>query len=178
MNSWEEFFPMDMLLYVLHVVPFIVVIYLAFLLFLRPSRIVVLASLLGGLTIALLNALVDLLAYYAHWWHYAINGLIFNLPLPFYITPLLIYGGLGYLLIWRFWRGRRLWLALLLLIGLPLFGIARDFYGAALAHSAYLTWDSVLAGPFDVMLWLLMFYGGFLLFRRLAPDRAEIATAK
>jgi hypothetical protein len=59
-----------------------------------------------------------------------------------------------------------------------LFGIARDFYGAALAHSAYLTWDSVLAGPFDVILWLLMFYGGFLLFRRLAPDRAEIATAK
>ena len=169
---------MEMLAYTSFVVPFIILVYVAVLFFLRPPRTVMQAALLGGLAMAVINALGDLLAYYAHWWHYAIGGLIFHLPLPFYITPLLIYGGLGYLLIWHFWHGRRHWLALLLLIGLPLFGIVRDFYGAALAHSAYLTWDSVLAGPFDVVLWPLMFYGGFLLFRRLAPDRAEIATAK
>ena len=154
---------MEMLAYTFFVVPFIVLVYVVVLLFLRPPKAVMQATLLGGLAMAVINALGDLLAYYVHWWHYAIDGLVFHLPLPFYITPLLIYGGLGYLLIWRFWHGRRHWLALLLLIGLPLFGIARDFYGAALAHSTYLTWDSVLAGPFDVVLWLLMFYAGFLL---------------
>jgi len=154
---------MEMLVYTSFVVPFIILVYVAVLLFLRPPRVVIQATLLGGLTMAVINAFGDLLAYYVHWWHYAIDGLVFHLPLPFYITPLLIYGGLGYLLVWRFWRGRWHWLALLLLIGLPLFGIARDFYGAALAHSTYLTWDSVLAGPFDIVLWLLMFYAGFLL---------------
>ncbi len=169
---------MEMQLYILHVVPFIILVYLMFLLFLRPPRAVVQATLLGGLIMAVINALVDLLAYYAHWWHYAIDGLVFHLPLPFYITPVLVYGGIVYLLIWRFWHGRWHWLALLLLIGFPIFGILRDIFGSAVAHSTYLTWDSILAGPLDFLLWLLMFYAGFLLFSRLAPDRVEVADAK
>ena len=60
---------MEMQLYLLHVVPFIVLVYLAFLLFLRPPGKVILASLLGGLTMAIINALVDLIAYYASWCH-------------------------------------------------------------------------------------------------------------
>jgi hypothetical protein len=169
---------MEMQLYILHVVPFIILVYLMFLLFLRPPRAVVQATLFGGLIMAIINALVDLLAYYAHWWHYAIDGLVFHLPLPFYITPVLVYGGIVYLLIWRFWYGRWHWLALLLLIGFPIFGVLRDTFGSAVAHSTYLTWDSILAGPLDFLLWLLMFYAGFLLFRRLAPDRVEVADVK
>src|SRR5215831_14448447 len=103
---------MDMQLYILHVVPFIVLVYLAFLLFLRPPGRVILASLLGGLPMAIINALIDLIAYYASLWHYILTGLILQLPLPFYITPFLIYGGLTYLLIWRFWGNRWHWLAL------------------------------------------------------------------
>ena len=164
-------------LYVLHAVPYIIFVYLAFLLFIRPPRAVVLATLLGGLTIAVINALADLLAYYAHWWHYTIDGLTFHLPLPFYITPILFYGGIVYVLIWRFWQGRGHWFALLLLIGTPLFGFARDFFGSAIAHSTYLTWDSLLAGPLDLLLWLLMFFAGFLVFRRLAPNREASAVA-
>ncbi|HEY6405859.1 MAG TPA: hypothetical protein VIY29_00170, partial [Ktedonobacteraceae bacterium] len=94
------------------VIPFIIVVYLAALLFIRPTRTALLASLLGGLTMGVINILFDLLAYYAHWWHYTLNGLILHLPLPFYITPILIYGSIVYLLIWRFWQGRGHWFAL------------------------------------------------------------------
>jgi hypothetical protein len=167
---------MEMQLYLLHVVPFIVLVYLAFLLFLRPSGRVILASLLGGLTMAVINALVDLIAYYASWWHYILTGLILQLPLPFYITPILIYGGLTYLLIWRFWGSRWHWFALLLLIGVPLIGFVRDLLQATVTHSSFLVWDSPLAGPLDLLLWLVMFYAGYFVFRRLAPKRKNETT--
>lgn len=169
---------MEMQLYTLHVVPFIVLIYLAFVLFMHPPREVILATFLGGLTLGIINALADLLAYYASWWHYIASGLILQLPLPFYITPILIYGGLVYLLIWRFWHTRWHWLAQLLLIGVPIFGFARDLLEAGVTHSSFLAWDSPLAGPLDFLLWLIMFYAGFFVFRRLAPARKnEVKSA-
>lgn len=149
------------------ILPYMIVVYLGFLLFLRPPRAVVIASLLGGLTMGVINALVDLLAFYAHWWHYTFKGLILHLPLPFYATPILIYGGVVYLLIWRFWHGRGRWFALLLLIAIPILGFVRDL-GLVLAQSAYLAWDSSLAALFDLLLWPLMFYAGFLVFKRLS----------
>ena len=162
---------MEMQLYILHVVPFIVIVYLAFLLFIRPPREVILASLLGGLAMAVINALVDLIAYYSSWWHYTAIGLILQLPLPFYITPFLIYGGVVYLLIWRFWHTHWHWLALLLLIGVPIIGFLRDLIDVEVTHASFLVWTSPLAGPLDFVLWLVMFYGGYLVFRRLAPER-------
>ncbi len=162
---------MEMQLYLLHVVPFIVLFYLAFLLFMHPPREVIVASLLGGLTMGIINALADLIAYYASWWHYTAGGLILQLPLPFYITPILIYGGLVYMLIWRFWRGRWHRLAQILLFGVPLLGFARDLLEAMVTHSSFLVWDSPLAGPLDFLLWLTMFYAGYFVFKRLAPAR-------
>ncbi len=97
---------MDIQLYAIHVVPVILIVYFAFVLFLHPPKEVLLASLAGGLVMAILNALGDLLAYYASWWHYAASGLVLQLPLPFYLTTLFIFGGLAYLLIWRFSEGR------------------------------------------------------------------------
>jgi hypothetical protein len=167
---------MEMQLYLLHVVPFIVIVYLAFLLFMHPPREVILASLLGGLTMGVINVLVDLIAYYASWWHYTASGLVLQLPLPLYITPILIFGGLAYLLIWRFWHSRWHWFAMLLLIGIPIFGFLRDLL-AAVTHSSYVTWDSVLAGPLDLIMWLAMFYTGYFVFRRLAPDRKSDTLA-
>lgn len=165
------------------VVPFILVFYIAVILFIHAPRQVLQASLLGGLVMALINMLGDLAAYYFHWWHYSLNGLILHLPIPFYITPFLIYGSLGYLLIWRFWRAStastmsgpsqrrdKHWLALLFLIGIPLFGIVRDLSGW-LTNSAYSVPDSWLAWPLDAVLWVVMFYAGYALFRRLAPPR-------
>jgi hypothetical protein len=155
------------------VIPFILVVYLAALLFIRPTRSALLASLLGGVVMGVINMLFDLIAYYAHWWHYTLNGLILHLPIPFYVTPILVYGSFAYLLIWRFWHGRGHWFALLLLIGIPLFRATTDIIGSIVTQSNYTIFDSILAGPLDVLMWLVMFYGGFFVFTRIAPlDRS------
>ena len=167
---------MEMQLYLLHVVPFIVLVYLAFLLFLHPPREVILATLLGGLTLGIINALVDLIAYYASWWHYTAIGLILQLPLPFYITPILIYGGISYLLIWRLWQTRWHWLAIVLLVGVPIFGFLRDLLDAVVTHSSFLVWTSPLAGPVDLVMWLVMYYAGYFVFRRLVPIRKNMLS--
>ena len=151
------------------VIPFIIVVYLLALLFIRPTRTAFLASLLGGLTMGILNMLFDLIAYYAHIWHYTLNGLILHLPLPLYITPILVYGSIVYLLIWRFWQGRGHWFALLLLFGIPLFKAATDIIGVLVTQSSYTQFDSLLAGPLDLLMWLVMFYAGFFVFIRLSP---------
>jgi hypothetical protein len=156
------------------VIPFIIVVYLAALLFIHPTRAALLASLLGGLTMGVINILFDLIAYYAHWWHYTLNGLILHLPLPFYITPILIYGSIVYLLIWRFWRGRGHWFALLLLFCIPLFRAATDVIGAIVTQSSYTNFDSILAAPLDLLMWLVMFYTGFFVFTRLSPIEMKV----
>ena len=155
------------------VVPFIAVIYVGFLLFIHPTRPVLLASLLGGLVMGLINVLFDLTAYYTGWWYYNLNGLTLHVPLPFYITPVLIYGSIVYLLIWRFWTGRGRWFAMLLLFGVPTFCILRDILGIT-TGSSYTVWKSSFAIPITIAMWLLAFYIGFLLFQRLAPPRPDV----
>jgi len=123
----------------------------------------------------LLNLLIDLAAYYAHWWHYNLSGLILHLPLPFYSTSVLIYGSLAYLVIWRFWRGRGRahWFAQLLLIGIPIFSTIRDI-GGAITGSSYVVFDNpLLAVPTTLVMWVLAFYAGYAVFKRLTPLREE-----
>ncbi len=149
-------------------VPLLLVIYLGFLLFIRPPKKVLLASLLGGGIVGLINLLVDIMAYDAHWWHYTLKELILHVPMPFYISPALIFGSLTYLLIWRFARGRSNWLALVLLIGVPLFCIVRDVSGG-LTHTAYQEWEhGLIATLVTIAMWIVAFYAGFWLFWRTA----------
>ncbi len=166
---------MELQAFAVFVIPFVVVIYLVFLLPIQPTRIAWLASLLGGLAMSVLNALFDLLAYYTHLWHYDLSGLTLHLPLPFYIVQFLVYGSIDYLLIWRFWRGRFSWVARLLLFGTPLVAFLRDL-SSALASDGGLRWDSPLAAPLDLVMWLLIFYAGYWIFRQFTPARA-VATA-
>lgn len=162
---------MDIQLYTLHVVPFIIIVYAIFMIFVRSTRAVWLSALAGGLVMALINALVDLLAYYASWWHYSASGLIAHLPLPFYLTPLLIYGAVVYMLIWRFSQGtrqgNRRWLVWIFLIGVPLIGFGRDLL-SVVTQSSFLVWDSALAGPLDFVLWVAMFFAGYAVFKVMA----------
>ncbi len=154
---------------------FIVVVYFAFLLFIHPPRNVVFPSLLGGLVMGLINILVDIVAHFTNVWHYTISGLTFYVPLPFYVTPVLFYGSVIYLLIWRFWHGRSHWFALVLLFGIPVFGILRDLWGGLLVISPYNPrWSSPLSLLLDIAMWLVMFYTGFYIFRKLAPARNEV----
>ena len=171
---------MDIQLYAIHVVPFVIIVYAIFVLFIRPTRAAFFASLAGGLVMAIINALVDLLAHYASWWHYTASGLILQLPLPFYLTPMLIYGGVVYMLIWRFSRGPeaagRRWLVWIFLIGVPLIGFGRDLLDAVVTQSSFLVWDSPLAGPIDFVLWVAMFFAGYAVFKRLLPARQPVST--
>ncbi len=168
---------MEIEAFVAFVIPFILVIYFGVLLFLHPPKTVLWASLVGGLVMSVMNMLFDLLAYYAHWWHYTLNGLILHLPIPFYISPLLIYGSIGYMFIWRFWHGRGHWFAMLLLIGIPLFHAAADISGTLLAQASYTRFDSPLAAPLDLLMWLLAFYAGFWVFTRLSPPKERLGSA-
>jgi uncharacterized membrane protein len=158
----------DIQLYAIHVMPFVIIVYAIFVLFIRPPKAVLLGALAGGLVMALINALIDLLAYYASWWHYIASGLIWRLPLPFYLTPMLIYGAVVYMLIWRFSQGTqqqsRRWLAWILLIGVPLIGFGRDLL-TIVTNSGYLVWDNALAGPIDFVLWVVMFFAGYAVFK-------------
>ena len=150
------------------VVPVLIVFYMAFLLFIRPAQPVFLASLLGGVITGVVNMLVDLLAYYAHWWHYAASEVIWHVPLPFYISSVLTFGSLAYLLIWRFWYGRARWFSYLLLVCVPLFCIIRDLVGHSNPASD-VTLENAAIAPFVIVgMWLVAFFAGFFLFWRLA----------
>lgn len=154
-------------------IPFIIMVYGGFLLFLHPPKEVLGASLLGGLVVGVVNLLVDVLAYYAHWWHYNLSNLVLHVPLPLYITPVLVYGSIVYLLIWRFWHGRGRWFSILLLIGVPVFCCVRDIYGA-LTQTSYTVWENIpLAIIVTIVMWFAGFYGGYFLFRRFAPERVS-----
>jgi hypothetical protein len=163
---------MDMRDYALFVVPIIVLFYGAFVLFMHPPVKVIRATLAGGLVMALLNIAGDLTAIHTSQWYYNASGLIGQLPLPLYTTSLFITGGLAYLLIWRFWRGAYHWFALLLLAGVPLLGFLRDFWQAGLPTSM-LVWTGQFAWAGNLVLWLVMFFAGYLVFRSLAPARQQ-----
>jgi hypothetical protein len=177
---------MEALIFSLYVIPFLLAFYFAFLFFLiRPPKTVWLFSLLGGLVAGIVNMFVDIVAYYSHWWHYSLvqtgldnpnafqaalaNGFLgvlnsVHIPLPFYLTPILIYGSLGYLLIWRFWFGKTRWFSWLLLALIPLFCIFKDVSGG-LQNTSYQVWTNTLMGILmTAVMWLVAFFLGFLLF--------------
>lgn len=166
---------MDMRDYALFVVPVIVLFYGVFVLFMHPPVKVIRATLVGGLVMALLNIAGDLIAIHTSQWYYNASGLVGQLPLPLYTTSLFITGGLAYLLIWRLWRGAYHWFALLLLAGVPLLGFLRDFWQAGLPTSI-LVWTGQFAWAGSLVLWLAMFFAGYLVFHTLAPARQQEET--
>jgi len=162
---------MDMRAFAVLVVPVILLFYGIFLLFMHPPGKVILASLAGGLVMALLNIVGDAIAIHTSQWYYNASGLVGQLPLPLYTTSFLITGGLAYLLIWRFWRGSHHWFALFLLVGVPVLGYLRDFWQSHLAVSM-LVWQNQLAWIGDLALWTVMFFTGYFVFRAIAPARS------
>jgi len=179
---------MEALEFLILVAPFLIMVYFACLLFIRPPRKVFLLSLLAGLIVGSVNFVIDIVAYQAHWWQYTFapvalqrgasplqmliadifeQSMVFlHVPLPFFLTSILIFGSLAFLLIWRFWHGRGRWLSLLLLIGTPIFCIVRDILGG-LQKTSYQVWENVpLATTMTIVMWLVAFYLGFWIFWR------------
>jgi hypothetical protein len=163
---------MDMRDYALFVIPVVLIFYGTCVLFMHLPVQVIRASLLGGLAMALLNIAGDAIAIHTSQWSYHASGLIEQLPLPLYTTSFFITGGLVYILIWRFWHGAYHWLALLLLVGVPVLGYMRDLWQSGLI-SSILVWSGPLAWAGDLLLWPVMFFSGYLIFRALAPARQD-----
>jgi hypothetical protein len=168
---------MDMQVYVLHVVPIVIIVYGAFVLFMHPPVRVIGATLAGGLVMALLNAIGDLAAIHTSVWYYNASGLVAQLPLPFYTTSIFILGGLAYLLIWRYQSNGRSRLARVLLFGVPVLGFLRDLWQAQLGtQGSFLVWQSPLAGVVNLVMWAIMFFAGYVVLRWLAPVQKTEAT--
>lgn len=164
--------------YALNVVPIAIVVYGIVVLFMRPPVKVIWATLAGGLVMALLNMVGDLIAIHASLWYYNATGLIDQLPLPIYTIQIFILGGLVYLLIWRFWSGRYHWLSQLLLFGLPVLGVLKDFWQSQLNPAdSLLIWKSSFAWIADLVLWIIMFFAGYLVFALTAPSRQETTVS-
>ncbi len=179
--------------FLFYVAPVLILVYGAFLLFIRPPKKVLLWSLLGGLVTGMINMLVDIVAYKARWWEYVfrqpsldksttlqttlattLTRLMdsIHVPLPLYITPILIYGSLVFLLIWRFNWGKLRWLSRLLLIVTPVFCIVRSILDVVLQNSLQ-TWENFpMAVVGTIVLWLVAFYAGYALFWRTASGIA------
>lgn len=187
---------MELLDFTILVLSFIIVFLLGMILFIRPSRAVLVASLLGALVMAVVNILCDLIANQTHLWHYTFTApkptqqfplgiqpqdfynLITHFPVTFYISTPLVFATIVYLLIWRFEKGSKAWFSKVLLFGVPLFCILRDIYGA-ITHTAYLTLDNTGGGiALIVGLWLVAFFGGYALFKKLAPTYDVVAAQR
>jgi hypothetical protein len=111
-------------------------------------------------------------AFLAHAFTNTLNAI--HVPLPFYLTPILISGSLVFLLIWRFWSGKGRWFSILLIIGTPIFCIVRDVMGG-LDKSSYQVWENIpLAIVATVALWLVAFYLSFWVFWRKASHVAYV----
>lgn len=175
--------------FLFYVAPLVILVYGASLLFIRPTKKVLGMSLLGGFVLGMINMLADIVAYKVHVWQYMFRQVpldkstalqstlasalirlidILHAPLPLYITPILLYGSLIFLLIWRLQSGRWRWLSRVLLIATPIFCIVRNILDVVL-HNSLQTWEQVpLALIGTIVLWLVAFYAGFALFWRVA----------
>lgn len=168
---------MDMEVYAIQVVPIVIITYGVFVLFMHPPLRVVGATLAGGLVMALMNLFGDLIAIHASLWYYKASGLIDQLPLPLYTTSIFILGGLAYLLIWRFRQSSHAWLALVLLVVVPLLGFLRDLWQVDFLEStSFLHWQSSLAWTADLVLWIIMFFAGYAVFQLIVPARATVSA--
>ena len=85
-------------------------------------------------------------------------------PIAFLSHPNSHLRSLAYLLIWRFWFGKARWFSWILLAAIPLFCILKDVLGG-LGDTSYQVWTNVpLATMMTVVMWLVAFFLGFLLF--------------
>jgi hypothetical protein len=118
-----------------------------------PRRVA--GALIGGLGFGALNVAWDEAAFYAGWWHYPFTMAPYA-TLPLYLADAVFYGAGVALVGWRVNRrfgGRGLLLFLLLF---TVYGIARDFGGAAATHHAYIIFGvGVLLVLADAAAWAI-----------------------
>jgi len=132
------------------------ILYAGLALWIRPPWKVIGFSFIAGFVMGSLNLLGDILAYYQDWWHYPFTTAN-HTPLTFYLGSVIFYGaGIMGLVGWwvrtRFgWHG-----GVILLVVFPVWGILRDFGGAALYNQTQtmIVWGKGLVTVLaDFVLW-------------------------
>ena len=73
----------------------------------------------------LISVVADTLANVFNIWHYTFSPLYYGLPIDFYVTVSLVYGGAVSLIYWRIGHSRYKALAPYFVIALPFYGISR-----------------------------------------------------
>lgn len=173
---------MEIRSYLALILPFAILFYGSVLLAVRPTRRALFTSWISGLVMAIASMLFDIIAINLHWWHYESTELILGLPLPLYLAPFLIYGGLMPLVVWRFWR-KSLALARVFLIGTPIFGILLNAY-YAYTHGSLIEWDQfTLSFIWSIVMWGVAFSASFLIFRRFSgfpwqPEEESVSEVR
>jgi hypothetical protein len=129
-----------------------------------PARVWRLALGLGWVAGAV-AAGADTVARVLRLWHYAVPGLIAGLPVDLYVSGALVYGSSLLLLYWWL-RGRGRRYAMLVPLGMPLYGLARDAALTALTGSALLVWDVPYWWIPDALSWAALGWITVLVFER------------
>jgi hypothetical protein len=112
-------------------------------------------ALVGGLGFGAANLAWDVVAYSAGWWHYPFTTAPYA-SLPLYLADGLFYGSAVGLLGWRVNRRFGVRGLLVFLALFTLYGMVRDFGGAAATHHAYILFGvGVLPVLADGASWLI-----------------------
>jgi hypothetical protein len=106
-----------------------------------PQRVA--GALLGGLGFGAANLIWDIVAFHTGWWHYPFTAAPYA-TLPLYLADGLFYGAAVGLIGWRVIRRFGLRGLLVFLALFTLYGMVRDFGGAAATHDAYLIFGTGL----------------------------------
>lgn len=138
----------------------------------RAPRYVAYSALEVCWVAGLIGVVADALANVFHIWHYTFSPLYYGLPIDFYVTVSLVYGGAVSLIYWRINHSKYKALALCFIIALPFYGLTRDFFAMRLSGTTFLVWDHPLWWIADFVAWAAGLWTTILVFR-LKIRRAE-----
>ena len=137
----------------------------------RAPRYVILSALEVCAIAGLISVMADALATAFHFWHYSFNPLFYGLPIDFYITVSLVYGGAVSLIYWRLGHSSYKAFAPYFVIALPFYGLARDFFATQLSGTTFLIWDTSLWWIADFAAWAAGLWATIFVFRLLVRHK-------
>ncbi|MGB8310287.1 MAG: hypothetical protein WCE81_00265 [Halobacteriota archaeon] len=138
----------------------------------RAPRYVTFSALEVCWVAGLISLVADAVANVLHFWHYTLNPLYYGLPIDFYVTVSLVYGGAVSLIYWRISHSKYKTFALYFVIALPFYGLVRDFFAMRVSGSTFLVWDHPLWWIADFIAWAAGLWTTILVFH-LKIRRAE-----
>jgi len=101
----------------------------------------------------LISLVADTLAEVFHIWHYTLSPVYYGLPIDFYVTISLVYGGAVSLIYWRISHSKYKAFAPYFVVALPFYRLVRDFFVMRVSGTTFLVWDHPLWWIADFIAW-------------------------